>query len=273
MTLAASARDQLAELGDSRGMFRDPILDAAVDVGTAAAREELNAELLEIPRKAGREQPLPLVGGNETRNLLLRPVEAERFAEPRVGARRFELIELVARSERGDAEHAVQLIKADKPANDVVAGAERDEPVAARSRFIANLRADQSGSSCGDFANAGLKQRAELFNACIATAGTQNVRQVRANARRSDRENLNAHGFRQVVLLDLLPQLVEIEQALGDQECGNDLLQRCAFFFGEIEGDTWSEAVDKPVGDFRGDELIAQPVGADRLGMRLPAAQ
>ena len=82
----------------------------SIDVLAAAPRQELDPQLLEIAREAGGQQPLPLVGGNEASDLLLRPIEAERFAEPGVGAGRFELVELVARSERGDAEHAVELV-------------------------------------------------------------------------------------------------------------------------------------------------------------------
>ena len=65
------------------------------------------------------------------------------------------------------------------------------------------------------------------------------------------------------------PQLVEVEQPLGDEEGGDDLLERGAFLLGQVEGDARAEAVDEPVGDLGGDDLVAQPVGADRVGMRL----
>ena len=66
-----------------------------------------------------------------------------------------------------------------------------------------------------------------------------------------------------------LPQLVEVEQALGDEERGDDLLQRRAFFLGQVERDARAEAVDEAVGDLGGDDLVAQAVGADGVGMRL----
>ena len=66
-----------------------------------------------------------------------------------------------------------------------------------------------------------------------------------------------------------LPQLVEVEQPLGDEEGGDHLLQRRAFFLGQVEGDARAEPIDEPVGDLGGDDLVAQPVGADGIGVRL----
>ena len=48
-----------------------------------------------------------------------------------------------------------------------------------------------------------------------------------------------------------------------------DLAERGAFFFGQVERDARAEAVDEAVGDLGGDDFVAQPVGADRLGVRL----
>ena len=86
---------------------------------------------------------------------------------------------------------------------------------------------------------------------------------------RGDREELDPHRFGKPGLLDLLPQLVEIEQALGDEECGNHLLERGAFLLGHVESDARAEAVDEPVCDLGGDDLVAQAVGADRVRMGL----
>ena len=52
-----------------------------------------------------------------------------------------------------------------------------------------------------------------------------------------------------VVLLDLAPQFVEVEQPLGHEEGRDDLLQRRAFLLGQVERDARAEAVDQPVGD------------------------
>jgi hypothetical protein len=49
------------------------------------ALEELQPELLEVAREARREQPFPLVPGREAVRRRLRPVEAQRFAELRIG--------------------------------------------------------------------------------------------------------------------------------------------------------------------------------------------
>ena len=71
------------------------------------------------------------------------------------------------------------------------------------------------------------------------------------------------------VLLDLPPQLVEVEQPLGDQERRDDLLERRALLLGQVERDARTKPVDEPVRDLRRNDLVAQAVGADGLGMRL----
>ena len=92
---------------------------------------------------------------------------------------------------------------------------------------------------------------------------------MRADACRGDREELDAHCFRQVVLLNLDPELVEVEQPLGDEESGDDLLKRRAFLFGEVEGDAGAEPVDEAIRDLGGEDFVAQAVGTDRVGMGL----
>ena len=126
MPLAAGTADELAELGDAVTMLADPPFDAVVDVPAAAAAEELDAQLLEVAGKAGSQQPLPLVRRNEASELLLRPIEAQRLAEPSIRARSLQFVELLARLERGDAEHAVKLVEAHQQAHDILAGAERN---------------------------------------------------------------------------------------------------------------------------------------------------
>src|SRR6476659_7076846 len=93
MSFGAGTSDQLPELVDPRAMRFDPVLDAGVGLAPAA-RQELDPKLLEIAREPGRQQPLPLVGGNEAGDLLLRPVEAKRLAEPRIGSGERELVDL-----------------------------------------------------------------------------------------------------------------------------------------------------------------------------------
>ena len=139
MAFASRARDQLAELLDARPLPLDPVVDRAVELGAAAARQEIDPKLFEVAREAGGQQPLPLIGGNEARDLLLRPVEAERFAKPGISARDGELVDLAARGERGDAEHAVELVEAHQAADDVLARAERDQAVAPGGGLVANF--------------------------------------------------------------------------------------------------------------------------------------
>src|SRR5438045_3432373 len=110
--LSPRARDELAELVDAGGIPFDPFLDAFIN-SAAAMRKELNAQLLEIARKACSQQALPMVGRNEAGDLLLGPIKSECFAETRVGLRRFQFVEALARGKRGYPEHTVQLVQAD----------------------------------------------------------------------------------------------------------------------------------------------------------------
>ena len=80
---------------------------------------------------------------------------------------------------------------------------------------------------------------------------------MRTDARRRDREQLDANGLWEQGLLDLLPELVEIEEPLGHEKCRDDLLERRAFLFGHVEGDARAEAVHEPVRDLRSDDLVA----------------
>src|SRR6476661_8921829 len=82
MAFGAGARDEQSELVDPVLMPGDPFVDLRVELRSAQARQELDAQLLEVAGEAGGEQPLPLVRGHEARDLLLRPVEPERLAEP-----------------------------------------------------------------------------------------------------------------------------------------------------------------------------------------------
>ena len=59
---------------------RRPFVDAP-SISCRGAGQELDPQLLEIAREAGGEQSLPLVGRDEARDLLLRPIEPK--ASPR----------------------------------------------------------------------------------------------------------------------------------------------------------------------------------------------
>src|SRR4051794_16022545 len=200
MAFCASASDKLPELIDAGLIIADPVLDGDVGVFGAAARQKVDPELLEIARETGGQQTLPLIGGHEPRYLLLCPVEAECFAEARVSSRYGKLVDSLAGRKRRNREHSVELEKAHEPANDVVARAERDQTITTGRRFVANLGADQLRRCCGDLAHAGLEQLAQNLDACLATACADDVRQVRANTRGSDREELNLDRLRQRLL-------------------------------------------------------------------------
>ena len=211
------------------------LVDRTVRIVTAAPRQELDAQLLEIARQAGGQQPLPLVGGDEARDLLLRPVEAERLAEPGVGASHRELVDLAARGERGNPEHAVELVQADEPADDVLACAERDQSVAPGGGFVAHLRADQLGRGSRILRTPGSSSVHSVPTLVSPPAARRMSERCDADACRGDREQLDADRFGQRVLLNLAPQAVEIEQPLGDEERRHDLLERGAFLLGQVE--------------------------------------
>jgi len=269
MPFAPRAGDELTELLDPRPLLLDPFLDARIEHRAAAARQELDPELLEIARQAGGQQPLPLVGRDEAGDLLLRPVEPERFAEPGVGAGQRQLVDFLAGGERGDSEYSVELVQADQAAHDLVACAERDQAVAASGGFVADFGANELGRGDRNLAHPRLQHRAQLRHANLAAGGAQHVGEVRADGRGGDREQLDTHGFGEVGFLHLHPQLVEVEQSLGDEERGDDLLERGAFLLRQVERGARAEPVDQPVGDLGADDLVAQAVGADRVGVGL----
>ncbi len=81
--------------------------------------------------------------GDESRHLLLRPVEAEHFAQAGIGARNRQFVQLLASAHRGDAENAVQLVEPHQPVDDVLAGAQRFQPGPAGRSPRPYLGADQ----------------------------------------------------------------------------------------------------------------------------------
>src|SRR6185437_9895086 len=178
MALGARASDKISKVLDRGLMLADPLLDSLVDGPASAIAEEFDPELLEIAGQPGRQQPLPLIGGNEPRDLLLRPIEAERLAEARVGAGQFELIEMLAGGKSGDSENAVELIEANQQADDVIACAKREQPVAASDGLVADLGPDQPRRCSGDLAHSGLEQRAKLLDAGLSARGAQDIGDV-----------------------------------------------------------------------------------------------
>src|SRR5690348_5121474 len=128
MALASGPRDKLAELLDAPVILADPLLDSIVDIAPSAAPEELDAQLFEVAGKAGREQSFPLVRRDEAGNLLLGPVESERFTQTGVSPGCLELVEFVVRRERCHSEHSVELVQPDEAPHDIVARTKRDQP-------------------------------------------------------------------------------------------------------------------------------------------------
>src|SRR6185369_9568050 len=126
LPLGPGAADELAELGDPRLLLGDPLVHGLVGLFAGGAREEFDAQLLEVTGKSGDQQPLPLVARNKPGDLLLRPVESERLAKTSVGASEGQFLDLAMLGECGDPEDAVQLVEANEPANDLLARTKRD---------------------------------------------------------------------------------------------------------------------------------------------------
>ena len=85
-----------------------------------------------------------------------------------------------------------------------------------------------------------------------------------ANSNKVDADFLGDVGA-----FDPIPQFVEHEQALGDQERHHHLRQRRAFLVGHVERDARAEAIDEAVGDLRRDDLVLQAMSADGIGVAL----
>src|SRR6185369_16955161 len=108
LPLGSGAADELAELGDPRLLLGDPLVHGLVGLLAGGAREEFDAQLLEVAGKSGDQQSLPLVARDKAGDLLLRPVESERLAKTRVGASESQLLDLAMLGKSGDSEDAVQ---------------------------------------------------------------------------------------------------------------------------------------------------------------------
>src|SRR4051812_11310785 len=97
MAFGARTRDEHAELIEARTLPLDPLVDRPVRLLVAHPGQKLDPELLEVASTAGRLQPLPLMGGAEARDLLLRPVEGHGLAKAGVATGQSQFIGLAPR--------------------------------------------------------------------------------------------------------------------------------------------------------------------------------
>ena len=98
-----------------------------------------------------------MVGRNEARHLLLRPIETQRLAELSISSGQRKLVHLASRGERRNSEHSVELVQTDQPADDILTCPQCDEPVAPGGRFVADFRTDEFGRCGRNLANARLE--------------------------------------------------------------------------------------------------------------------
>ena len=173
------------------GFSLDPALDALVGIVRPRAVEEFDPQLLEVAQQPRGEQALPLVGRHEPRDLLLRPVDPQHFAEPGVGARQRQRVDFLARPHRGDPRHPVEFEQADQRIDDLLARAELLELLAPHRRFAAHFGADQHVGLGRDLLQPRLEHLRHRLDAGVARRRADHVAEVRSGTARGDREQLD----------------------------------------------------------------------------------
>src|SRR5579875_2781906 len=71
LSLASRTPDKVPELGNSRLMVENPLLDCGIDLRTSATGKEVDPQLLEVSPETGDQQTLPLILRHEARDFLL----------------------------------------------------------------------------------------------------------------------------------------------------------------------------------------------------------
>ena len=104
----------------------------------------------------------------------------------------------------------------------------------------------------------------------IGRGGAQQIGDVELEAGRGLLEQGEADLLGQVGLVELGPQRLHVEQALGGDEGGRGLAEGGALLLGQREGRDDAEPVDEAVGDLGGDDLVA--AGGARAGSPRRAA-
>ena len=89
------------ELVDTRGVAVDPLTGGRHYILITQAAEEIDPQLLEIPLEASDQHPLPRIGRDIARNLLLSPVEPKDLADVRIGFGQLKLVDLLSRRQSG----------------------------------------------------------------------------------------------------------------------------------------------------------------------------
>ena len=73
--------DHAPKCGDLRRVGVNPPIEGCLWIIFTQAGEELDANLFEFARKPHCQQPFPLIDGDETGKLALRPVKTKRLAQ------------------------------------------------------------------------------------------------------------------------------------------------------------------------------------------------
>ena len=146
-----------------------------------------------------------------------------------------------------------------------------DQPVAPRRRprCATSARISRSSTAASSLSRPGLEQCRRISPSLVVADGAaQDVGNVRAGAPRAAWSNSSSRtASGSVGRVDLAPtSLSHVEQPLGGDEGGGDLAERRRLPPRSARRATlMPEPVDEAVGDLGGDDLVAQPVRADRV--------
>ena len=254
-----------------RGPWRSIQRSTAADwIAVASARKEFEPQLLEIALQTGDQQALPLVGRLEPRDLLLRPVEAERLTKLGIGLGQCLRVE-------PDAWRRARKCRTRRRAR-------KSAPVRRRSQ-----RRRRGPSRCSRRASASLRTSerislvvaAEIVRIAGCSSATRSAtlssapveRRMSETWLRTDRAATWNSSIR--TASDTSASSIRSHNLGRSSRCSAARKatatwpQRRAFFLGQAERDARAEPVDDPVGDLGGEDFMPQPMGADRIGMGL----
>ena len=133
-----------------------------------------------------------MVRRRERRNLLLRPVDPEHFADAGIGARQRKDVLLAPRLKRRQTEHAVEFEQANERVDDVVARAHGGKLRTPGFGFLADFGTKQGAGLGGDLVEPRTEHLGQHRDIALPAGSAKDVGEVRTGPFRGDREQLDA---------------------------------------------------------------------------------